>query len=78
MSSHLHVGIFVNTTLNTIEELKARRKRKRNEDDEDEDDEDEDDEIDEELAAQRRAAREDAAREARRLKIKSESKLDGA
>ncbi|EXJ84897.1 replication fork protection complex subunit Tof1/Swi1 [Capronia epimyces CBS 606.96] len=52
-------------TKNIIEELKARRKRKRNEDNED-------DEIDEELAAQRRAAREDAAR-ARRLKIKSEA-----
>jgi replication fork protection complex subunit Tof1/Swi1 len=51
---------------NIIEELKARRKRKRGEGEEGED------EIDEEVAAQRRAAREAAARE-RRLKIKSEA-----
>lgn len=52
-------------TKNVIEELKARRKRKRDPDAEE-------DEMDEELAAQKRAAREEAAR-ARRLKIKSEA-----
>lgn len=51
---------------NIIEELKAKRKRKRAVD------EDGEDEIDEELAARRRAAREAAARE-RRRKIKSEA-----
>ncbi|KIX07208.1 uncharacterized protein Z518_01861 [Rhinocladiella mackenziei CBS 650.93] len=50
---------------NPIEELRARRKRKRAETEGE-------DEIDEELAAQRRAAREAAARE-RRLRIKSEA-----
>ncbi|KIV81861.1 hypothetical protein PV11_04011 [Exophiala sideris] len=51
---------------NIIEELKAKRKRKRAMD------EDGEDEIDEEAAARRRAAREAAAKE-RRRKIKSEA-----
>lgn len=51
---------------NILEELRAKRKRKRGETDEGEDD------IDDELAAKRRAARAAAARE-RRLKIKSEA-----